>query len=75
MINVSDYAEVAYIFHIIIALHKTVAISRLTPDFNVVIINCFIKIFFNIRSFSDMSTGIRKRLDLKKKQTIWRSVF
>ena len=75
VINVGDYAEVTYVFHIIEALAKPGINCRLTPDFNVVIINCFIKIFINIRSFSNMSTSIRKRPGHKIKRFIWCPVF
>jgi hypothetical protein len=59
MIDVGDDAEVAYVLHIITGSAKTGIASRLTPVFNMVIIDSFIKIFINIRSFSDMSTCIR----------------
>jgi hypothetical protein len=59
MIDVGDDAEVAYVFHIITGSAKTGIACRLTPVFNMVIIDSFIKIFINIRSFSDMSTCIR----------------
>jgi hypothetical protein len=61
MVDVSDDAEVAYVFHIITGSIETGATCLLTPDFNMVIIFQFYKIFINIRPFSGMSTGIRKR--------------
>jgi hypothetical protein len=46
MIDVSDDAEVAYVFHIITGLTESGIICRLTPDFNMVIIFSFSKNFY-----------------------------
>lgn len=61
MVDVGDNAEVAYVFHDRRGPVRTGSICWLTPYFRVVIIPKFYKIFINIRSFSDMSTGIRGR--------------